>query len=100
MCQIAYTKPVYLQIYTDFCTRYFQTIKSDESHQTTGLLKGSRKKSNFVAFSETDSRKFLGANFADKTIGKKQLISREFSGQILLEIDRFYTDLTSVFNVF
>ena len=53
-----------------------------------------------MAFSKTDSWKFLGANFTDKTIGKKQLISREFSGQILLEIDRFYTDLTSVFNVF
>ena len=65
-----------------------------------GFWKVAEKKSNFVAFSETDSQKFLGANFADKTIGKKQLISREFSGQILLEIDRFYTDLTSVFNVF
>ena len=29
MCQIAYSKPVYLQIYTDFCPWYFQTIKSD-----------------------------------------------------------------------
>ena len=29
MCQIAYRKPVDLQIYTDFCPWYFQTIKSD-----------------------------------------------------------------------
>ena len=29
MCQIAQTKPLYLQIYTDFNPWYFQTIKSD-----------------------------------------------------------------------
>ena len=65
-----------------------------------GFWKVAEKKSNFAAFPETDSQKFLGAYFADKTISKKQLILWEFSGQILLEIDRFCTDLTSVFNVF
>ena len=65
-----------------------------------GFWKVAEKKSNFAAFSETDPQKFLGANFAYKTIGKKQLISREFYEQIWLEIDRFCTDLTSVFNVF
>ena len=39
MCQITYTKPVYLQIYTNFCPQYFQTIKSDGSGYTmTGHL--------------------------------------------------------------
>jgi len=39
------------------------------------------------------------ANFANTTIGKKLLISWEFSGQISLEISQFCADLTSVFNV-
>ena len=65
-----------------------------------GFWKVAEKKSNFAALSETDSQKFLGANFTDKTIRKKQLILCEFYGEILLEIDRFCTDLTSVFNVF
>ena len=78
-----------LQIYTDFCPRYFQTIKSDRS-----------RKSNFAGFSETVLRKFFGANFTEKAIRKKRPISWEFSGQISLEIDQFCADLTSMFNVF
>ena len=39
MCQIAYTKSVYLQIYTDFCPWYFQTIKSDRLHHTMSCVR-------------------------------------------------------------
>ena len=45
------------------------------------------------------SRKFSKKK-KKKTIGKKWPILWKFSGQILLEIDRFWAHLMSVFNVF
>ena len=39
MCQITYTKSVYLQIYTDFCPWYFQTIKSDRLHHSMSCVR-------------------------------------------------------------
>ena len=42
----------------------------------------------------------FGANLARKQSVKKGRILWLFSGQILLEIDRFCADQTSVFNVF
>ena len=56
-----------------------------------------QKKSNFTGFSDTNSLKF---SVLTSPIGKKRLISWEFSGQILLEINRFCADLMSMFNVF
>ena len=69
-----------------------------------------KKKSNFAGFLGTKSRKnrpilqdfarIFGANLAGKQSIKKQQILWLFSGQILLETDRFSTNQTSVFNVF
>ena len=56
-----------------------------------------KKKSNFRGFSDTNSLKF---SVLTSPIGKKWLISWEFSVQILLEINRFCADLLSMFNVF
>ena len=42
----------------------------------------------------------FGANLAGKQLVKKRQILWLFSGQISQEIDRFYADQTSVFNVF
>ena len=41
----------------------------------------------------------FGANFAEKQSVKIRLISGEFSGQILLEIDRICADWRASFNV-
>jgi len=67
-----------------------------------------KRKANFVGFSETNSRKkrlisreFRGnsrGKFCQKTIGKKQPIPQEFSGQISLESDRFCADLRNILN--
>ena len=69
-----------------------------------------KKKSNFAGFLGTNLRKncpvsqeFRGSfrgKLHQKAIGKKWPILWLFSRQILLEIDWFYTDQTSVFNVF
>ena len=65
---------------------------------TTGLLIGcEKKKSNFRGFSDTNSLKF---SVLTSPIGKKWLISWEFSVEILLEINRFCADLLSMLNVF
>ena len=68
------------------------------------------KKSNFVGFLGSNSRKnrpispeFRGkfqGKLRQKAMGKKRPILLLFSRQISLEIDRFCTDQTSVFNVF
>ena len=69
-----------------------------------------RKKSNFTGFLGTNSwknrlispefhGKFQG-KLRQKAIGKKRPILWLFLKQISLEIDRFCTDQTSVFNVF
>ena len=57
----------------------------------TNLQKNGRFHRKFVEIS--------GVNFAERQLVKKQQISWEFSGQILLETqsDRFYTDLMNVF---
>ena len=81
-----------------FCPQYFQTIKSGGSCHTTGRLIG---RGNQIS---PDFQRQIRQNFPRKlrrkTIGKKQLIQSEFSGQILLEIERFCADLTNVFNIF
>ena len=69
-----------------------------------------KKKSNFAGFSGTKSQKnrsisweFHGSFWGklhQKAIGKKRPILWLFSRQILLEIDRFCADQTSLFNVF
>ena len=68
------------------------------------------KKSNFARFLGSNSRKnrpispeFRGkfqGKLRQKEMGKKRPILWLFSRQISLEIDRFCTDQTSVFNVF
>ena len=69
-----------------------------------------KKKSNFAGILGTNSQKnrlisreFRGSfrgKLHQKAIGKKRLILWLFSRQISLEIDRFCTDQTSIFNVF
>ena len=66
-----------------------------------------KKKSNFVGFLGTDSWKnwpisqeFRGSfrgKLHQKAIGNKRLILWLFLRQILLEIDRFWADQTSIF---
>ena len=65
-----------------------------------------KKKTNFAGFSGTKSRKtrpilqeFSGQTWP-KAIGKKTEDFVVIFAQILLEIDRFCADQTSVFNVF
>ena len=92
-------KPVYLQIYTNFCPRYFK--QSDLMDRA--ILQASdrlRKKFKFWGIFRDRFAELFGANFAKKQSGKKGPISWEFSGQISLEIDRFYADLISVFFMF
>ena len=69
-----------------------------------------KKKLNFVGFLGTNSRKnrpiswefhrIFQGKLHQNAIGKKQPILRLFSKQILLEINRFYADQTSIFNIF
>ena len=69
-----------------------------------------KKKSNFAGFLETNSRKnrpiqreFRGSFWGkpqQKAIVKKGPILWLFSWQISLEIDQFWADQTSIFNVF
>ena len=69
-----------------------------------------KKKSNFVGFLGTTSRKnrqisqefrwSFRETLHQKGIGKKRPILWLFSRQILLEIDRFCAGQTSVFNIF
>ena len=75
-----------------------------------GLLRvsdNSRKKSQFcgifgdkIAEKSVDFAGIFRANLAGKQSVKKWRILWLFSGQILQEIDWFYADQTSVFNVF
>ena len=58
MCQMAQTKPVYLQIYTNVGDIFKQANLMDRA-----ILQGfwlATEKSNFTGFSETDLWKFLG----------------------------------------
>ena len=81
--------------------QYLITRASDRSR---------KKKSNFVGFLGTNSRKnwpisqeFHGSfqgKLHQKAIDKKRPILWLFSRQISLEIDRFCADQTSLFNVF
>jgi len=71
----------------------------------TGLLIGRGKKVKFHGIFRDKivekSADFAGiANLAGKQSVKKGRILGLFSGQISLEIDRFCSDQTSVFNVF
>ena len=67
----------------------------------------SRKKVKFrgifrdkIAQKSADFMGILGANLAGKQSVKRRQILWLFSGQILLEIDRFCSNQTSLFNVF
>ena len=69
----------------------------------SGLLIICGKKVNFAGFFGTKSVDFAGifrANLAGKQSVKKWRILWLFSGQISQELDWFYADQTSVFNVF
>ena len=69
----------------------------------SGLLIIRGKKVNFAGFFGTKSVDFAGifrANLAGKQSVKKWRILWLFSGQISQELDWFYADQTSVFNVF
>ena len=100
MCQIAYTKPVYLQIYSDFYRQYFQIWWITPYY--AGLLIGRRKKVKFRGIfgdkfveKSTDFARIFKANFAENQSIKKG----RFCGYFL-EANRFSADQTSVFNVF
>ena len=74
---------------------------------SAGLLIGRGKKVKFrgifrdkITENSADFVGIFGANLAGKQSVKKWWILWLFSGQILLEIDRFCTDQTSIFNVF
>ena len=100
MCQIAYTKPVYLQIYSDFYRQYFQIWWITPYY--AGLLIGRREKVKFRGIfgdkfveKSTDFARIFKANFAENQSIKKG----RFCGYFL-EANRFSADQTSVFNVF
>ena len=61
-----------------------------------------KKKSQRDKFVEksADFMRIFAANFAEKQSEKKRPLLWEFPAQILLEIDQFCADQTSVFNVF
>ena len=65
-----------------------------------GLVIGRGKKSNFGGIFRDKIAVIFGANLAGKQSVKKRRILWLFSGQILLEIDWFCFDQTSVFDVF
>ena len=74
---------------------------------SAGLLIGCGKKVKFrgifrdkITENSADFAGIFGANLAGKQSVKKRWILWLFSGQILLEIDRFCIDQTSIFNVF
>ena len=100
MCQIAYTKPVYLQIYSNFYRRYFQIWWSTPYY--AGLLIGHQKKVKFHGIfgdkfveKSTDFAASFKANLPENQSIKKGRICGYF-----LEANRFSADQTSIFNVF
>ena len=69
MCQIAYRKPVYLQIYTDFCPWYFQTIKSDRLHHIMSCI---------IYIIQTNDQKFASGDYT------LQLVTRRWPEDFLI----------------
>ena len=109
-CNFSYIKNSYhLSKGVDFLYKIPTLLRENATiqHPLTGLLIGHGEKSQISGTNSWKNRSILQdfcSNFWGKlhseTIIKICLILWEFSGQILLRIDRFCDNLTSVFNVF
>ena len=104
MYQLAWTKPVYLQIYTDIYPRYFQIWWIAPYY--AGLLIGRLKKVKFrgifggkFAEKSTDFAGIFRANLAENQSVKKGRFCGYFPGKLRQRSIGFCADQTSVFNV-